>query len=357
CDFNSIHIFRVKGLNHESQEVKRSTIPHFKQKNYTHWIEVDDVFVFQSGHLQNSENTQKNLNNVILLEQKQNLFMSGYKNKHDVEELDNLKWVKKNRSLTYDYFIQSCELKDIVYPYSWSYLSNSAQHLLVLSGLSRNKSIHEKDQLKWNLLKDAFSSFKGALLCELNEIYILPLANAISNFESLYEAWSNTNICSGDNSACFMLEDIIHGKKDQISSLNDFIFFTKNTKSLYFSLKKQFTKKIHIEESLFVENFLGKQELLIDSFHCNQLKEYLELILSISSWIDSVDLEIEKKVGEDLEHSNLKLFHFLNMMSSVNYNDNIFYRLIELKTQKGTIQRSFATEVKHLIGTNLKKVV
>jgi len=44
-------------------------------------------------------------------------------------------------------------------------------------------------------------------------------------------------------------------------------------------------------------------------------------------------------------------------MSSVNYNDNIFYRLIELKTQKGTIQRSFATEVKHLIGTNLKKVV
>ena len=58
----------------------------------------------------------------------------------------------------------------------------------------------------------------------------------------------------------------------------------------------------------------------------------------------------------ELKELNLKLTHLLTIMCSISYEDNIFFKLVEEKTAKGVLKRSFEEEVKALTkGIPIKK--
>ena len=116
-----------------------------------------------------------------------------------------------------------------------------------------------------------------------------------------------------------------------------------------------FAKKIHKEEFLLVENFLIKQEGLIDSFRSRSLKEKVVSIIHIDEWIGRTINQIDLISLDELKDLNLKLSYLLSVMVSASYEDNIFFKLIEEKAAKGKVQRSFEDEVKNLLNLDLKK--
>ena len=117
---------------------------------------------------------------------------------------------------------------------------------------------------------------------------------------------------------------------------------------ILFSLKNKFTKKINHKEFLLIENFLCRQESLIESFSCRHLDRKLESLLEIKECIKSLIDNRDKMELNELKDYNLKLTHLLTIMASTHYEDNIFFKLVEEKTSKGVIKRSFEDEVKQL---------
>lgn len=354
-NLKSIHIFRVVMVCEKWEVNSSSIVPHFRQEDFSFWIKVDDMFVLDVNHIGNDEELLDHLKDFINKDQLQNIFSSVVeknKNKKQVKA----RWVSKERSLTYEYFIRSCELKDNIYQESWDYFSRVAQHELINCELLRQKCVFHRGDEKWEHLRESFHAYQGALIYELNDIYILPLVSAITNFESLDGAWKVAQEGLISKRVMFLLRDILSGEKSHIDNLDDFLFFTESAKSFYYSLKNQFTKKFHKEEFLLVENFLQKQEALIDSFNCRRIADKLVLVTQLNDWIEKQQDQLGTSNLVELKDTNLKLSHLLSIMVSANPGDNIFFRLMEEKMEKGSSMKSFDEEVKSLSRNVFKKV-
>lgn len=358
-NFDSIHVFRVTNLvigETQLEESVEKILDQFSsQKGFRHYIEVDDVYVLEANHTKESGTLISNLDQIMSQDQTQKIFIAPHRKELEVTGVHK-KWVEQGRNVTYDYFIRQCELKDNIYQEMWDFLSRNTQHHLINCELNRNKSVFERGQGKGKLLVESFNYYKQALISELNEVYILPLVDAIQKYGCLQDAWRELQENALINrDVTLHIQKILDGKSTSIEDLNDFLFYTKNAKSFFFSLKNMFAKKIHKEEFLLVENFLIKQEGLIDSFRSRSLKEKVVSIIHIDEWIGRTINQIDLISLDELKDLNLKLSYLLSVMVSASYEDNIFFKLIEEKAAKGKVQRSFEDEVKNLLNLDLKK--
>lgn len=358
-NFDSIHVFRVTGVHTSRDSISNhheKILDIFEQKSdYKHFLEVDDVYVLEANHTGDSETVVTNLEELIKQDQTQKIFLTPLKKELEAAGVHQ-KWVEQGRNVTYDYFIRQCELRDNIYQEMWEYLSRNTQHHLINCELHRNKSVFERGQSKSKLLVESFIAYRNALISELNEVYILPLVDAIEKYECLGEAWNELQANALINrEVTSHIQKILDNKCTMVEDLNDFVFYTMNAKSFFFSLKNMFTKKIHKEEFLLVENFLIKQEGLIDSFCARSLNQKVQSIIQLDIWIEDAMEHLEDISLDELKDLNLKLSYLLSVMASASYQDNIFFKLIEEKVAKGKVQRSFDDEVKNLLNLNLKK--
>jgi hypothetical protein len=353
-NLKSIHIFRIVEVCEKWEVNSNNVISQFNQEDYSFWIKVDDLFVLDVNHIGNDDELLSHLKGFINEDQLQNVFTSVVEKTKSAKPV-KVKWVSKERSLTYEYFIRSCELKDNIYQESWEYFSRVAQHELINCELLRQKCVFHRGDEKWCHLRESFQAYQSALIYELNDIYILPLVNAITNFESLDGAWKVAQEGLISKRVMLLIKDIISQDKTHIDNLEDFLFFTESAKSFYYSLKNQFTNKFHKEEFLLVENFLEIQEALIDSFNCRSIGDKLRLVISLDNWIEGQNNQINTSNQVQLKDTNLKLSHLLSIMVSANSADNIFFRLMEEKMERGASMKSFDDEVKSLTQTVFRK--
>lgn len=354
-NLDSIHIFKVNNLikTKENQMDNGDTIELFKtnNSNFEFWIEVNDLFVFKANHGENESIIKDELENLVFNQITQTFFtpIQNFKIQNKVDEKASaLKWVEVNRNLTYDYFIRSCELEENIFQEAWLDLSRRSQHCLILSEQVRHKGVLYKNDEKLIVLKESFEAYVSGVLNELNEIYISPLVNAFMEYSSLQEAWQDIQTGLVNPDLKKLLQKMYSTKQKQLESIEEFLIYVNTIKTCLFSFKNRFTKKIGKEEYLLIENFLTRQEALIESFNSRGLDTKLKNILEVKNWLGSVVNNLDSLSSRDQKNAALKLTHILSIISGSSYEDNIFFKLIEEKTSKGIQKRSFEDEVKSL---------
>lgn len=350
-NFESIHILKVSGIYSERPE---KCLFERYQSGYEKclWIECSDIFVYQTTHIQSELGLKKELEELLLSPQVHHFFSTCSN-----EIKPSTRWIEKGRSITYDYYVRDCELKDNIYQDGWDALSFYTRHELISCDLHRFKAAFYKEDERWNLLKSSFYNYKNSVLSELNHIYIFPLQQAIQSYESLNTVWEDTVQNVSQNTLYSRLANIIVGEQKSVSDLGDFIFYFLNSRSFLYSLKSKFTKLLHKPEFLMIENFLQRQESLVESFTCRDLLKYLELIDQIEGWINYIDNSSVDSTKKESEGYNQKLAHLLEVMASSSYDDNIMFKLLEEKLAKGQSKKSFEDKVKALSIPSMSKKV
>jgi hypothetical protein len=226
----------------------------------------------------------------------------------------------------------------------------------VIAEQLRHKGVLFKDEEKLTILKESLESYLSALLNEVNEVYIRPLVEAFLEYESLQEAWNDIEGGLIQIELREILSEIYYSKEKQVSSLEKFVVYMNTIKSCLFSFKFRFSKRIGKEEYLLIENFLSRQENMIDSFLCKKLDQKINSLLEVKNCLKHVLLNMSKLDITEINNSALKLSHILTIVSSTSYEDNIFYKLTEEKTSRGIVKRSFEDEVKALNKHYLKSI-
>lgn len=365
-NLDSIHILKVSGVHSHkdcinNKDFKAQVSLFDSNEQYTIWIEVEDFFVFKANHAGANDTIEDDLNELISSEQSQNLFvpiqqLSIY-SCHDQDSLraEALKWVELNRNLTYEYFIRSCELEENFYQEVWQCLSKRSQHCLIMGEQLRHKGILYKDVEKLTFFKQAFESYISALINELNEVYISPLIKAYYEYESLRQVWSGLQEGLIHPELRKILNHLFADRMSQIATLETFLIYINNAKTCLFSMKHKYEKKIGKEEFLMMENFLGRQENLVESFLCKRLDKKLEGIIEVKQWLNHI-IEVQNTLTlTEIKDCTLKLSHLLSIISSASYEDNLFFQLVEQKNLKGIVRKSFEEEVRELTKLYTKK--
>jgi len=186
------------------------------------------------------------------------------------------------------------------------------------------------------------------LLNELNEVYISPLAHTFEKYDCLQKAWTEVKDGLINSNLKEILEETYKRDDKQLTSLEDFLFYVETIKSCFFSLKNRFSRKIGKEEYLIVETFLTKQEGMIESLLARELDQKIKSLVKVKVWLSQYS-EIEEMDNLEINQASLKLTHILSILASTNYEDNIFFKVLEEKTAKGFIKRSFNDEVNSLM--------
>ncbi|MBC76443.1 MAG: hypothetical protein CME64_10550 [Halobacteriovoraceae bacterium] len=364
-NYDSIHILRIDGIC-KTEEIKKKAsklcLEDFKNNdvNYNIWFEVGDLFVYKANHAKDPADIQKSLESLIVEQQTQNLFVTAQTialgREYGETYSQHSRWLEMKRNLTYDYFIRNCELQDNVYQQSWEVLSKRSQHFLIVAEQARHKAFMYRDIEKTELLKESLESYISAVINELNEVYIRPLINAFEDYPCLREAWDEIQMGLVHPRVKSIINEMLDSESDQLKSLETFLEYFETAKSLLFSLKSRFVKKIGKEEYLLLENFLCRQESLVESFSCRSLDSKVKSLIQIKDWMKGFLDRPNQLSTNELKELNLKLTHLLTIMCSISYEDNIFFKLVEEKTAKGVLKRSFEEEVKALTkGIPIKK--
>jgi hypothetical protein len=355
-NMDSIHILKVKNVILGSDFSVQNVLDCFDQaQNYKLWIEVDDLFVHKANHTGSQDDIALELECLLESEIRQNIFVPiqqvSINHNSQVSYIlpeKAMKWVELNRNLTYDYFIRSCELEEVIYQEAWNNLTRTTQHCLIMSEQLKHKGILYKESEKLHFFKDSFEAYLSALINELNEIYIRPLVEAYHQYDSLKDVWTGMQDGIINPDLKKILAGLFAGKESQIGTLEAFLVYIQNMKTCLFSMKQKYAKRIGKEEYLMMENFLGRQENLIESFHCKKLDKKIQNILIIKNWLQSIIVDASKHSLVELKDYTLKLSHLLTIMSSTSYEDNVLFKLVEEKTKVGFSRKSFEDEVKDL---------
>lgn len=359
-NLDSIHILKIANIHNydecKSDKVFESDDNIFKcEDKYKHWIEVDDLFVYKTNHDGSAEILEDDLFELINSEQNQNIFvpiqqLSIYAS-HDQDSLraEALKWVELNRNLTYDYFIRSCELEENTYQQVWTGISKRSQHCLIMAEQLRHKAILYKDYEKLNLFKESFESYLSALINELNEVYINPLIKVYKHYDSLQEVWDGLQGGLVHPELTTILNHLFKGESAQIATLETFLIYTQHAKTFFFSMKHKYEKKIGKEEFLLMESFLAKQEILVESFLCKQLDKKINCIIEVKKWLYDIFENQQYLSLSEVKSCSLKLSYLISIMCSSSSDDNLFFQIVEQKTLKGSVRKSFEDEVRDLV--------
>jgi hypothetical protein len=348
-DGESIHIFKISKIKNSFESSSDMQIQFEQADKASKWIEVSDVYVYRASH-DSGVSIADDLENLVSDEQK-NFFFSPIQQIDILSEAkeESLNWLSSERQLTYDYFIRNCELEENIFQGTWSDLNPRTRHCLVSFEQKRHEALVAKDVEKLMHLKSSFESYLSAMLNEINEVYINPLMHTFLNYECLKVAWDEVKDGLINPDLKKILEKM-HSRDDkQLTSLEDFLFYVETIKSCLFSLKNRFSRKIGKEEYLVVEAFLTKQEGMIESLFSRELDVKIRSLTEVKSWLSVILNERETLSHKEIKTASLKLTHLLSVLSSTNYEDNIFFRIIEEKTGKNFVKRSFEDEVRTLV--------
>jgi hypothetical protein len=227
-------------------------------------------------------------------------------------------------------------------------MNASSKHCLISFEQLRHKALLHKNKEKFGLLKESFESYLSGLLNELNEVYISPLAYSFEKYDCLQEAWGDVKDGLINAQLRVILEQTYQREDKQLTSLEDFVFYVDTIKSCFFSLKNRFSRKIGKEEYLIVETFLTKQESMIESLISRGVDQKINSLIKIKNWLNQYS-DLNSIDDLEINQVSLKLTHMLSILGSTNYEDNIFFKILEEKTAKGFVRRSFEDEVNSLI--------
>lgn len=357
----SIHILKVSGVGSvEPSKLKtesREFVDSFRALKKTYvWIEVEDLYVYRANH---SEDLSIEDELTLLIEQEQRGYFFSPIQKINIEnnvDLEATNWVKVQRNLTYDYFVRSRELEQNIFQGSWGELSAPTRHCLISFEQLRHKALLHKNSEKFMLLKESFELYLSGILNELNEVYISSFSSTFDRYSCLQDAWREVKDSLVNAKLRKILEETYSRADKQLTSLEDFLFYIDKIKSCFFSLKNKFSKKIGKEEYLIVENFLTKQEAMIDSLVARELDQKIKCLVKVKNWLNQYS-NISSIDSLEINQVSLKLTHILSILGSTNYEDNIFFKVLEEKTTKGFIRRTFEDEVHSLVSSLDGKVV
>lgn len=362
-NLESIHVYRIVALIRKADikkhEEHNCTISDDNNSHFKVWLQVDDMFLLDVNHDKHEQSVINRLDHFVRDTQTQNIFKPNPSSVMGLGSFNQNKrerWVDMNRNLTYDYYMKNCELQDHVYQKSWKFLSRKTQHLLIKSELLRHQGLLHRDKEKWENLKNSFDSNISAVYSELNDLYVHPLVNAIAEYPSLCNAWFEIQNGLVDPRFLKLMKDLLAGDKKQIESMEEFVFYISKAKSFLFTIKSRFTKKIQSGEFLLIENFLCRQEGLVESMVCRSITEKFKTLISIQTWINHIDSRKDELEIYTLEECNLKLSHLLAMMTSTCEQNNVIFRLIQEKTSCSVTHNSFDDEVKSLMDIEYKLI-
>ena len=349
-----IHVLNIAEYYQDISSIKNEIPKFLKEKvsDQYHWVKVSDLYVLDVDYLGVKEDLNKKLLDFMESEKEQSIFTDH--TSHDIEfnlqgNNSTKKWVKAERQLTYDYFMKSCELEESIYPNCWSDISRNAQHLLVQGEILRKESILARNTQKWDGLTEAFSFYRNAIMWELNEVYVFPLVDAITRFESFSKVWGQyTQETSGNHESIKLINDIVLGKENCINDFNDFLYFMDHIKAVTFTLKNQISKKFFSEEFLIVEKFINKQDLKIESFKYKNISHEIKMLKKIETWVHESNKVMIDLTALQVKTCNLKLTHLLSMMNSSSDKNNILFRLIEEKSEHPCSSPNLDEEVNFL---------
>jgi hypothetical protein len=344
----SIHILKVSGIHGTAYSQDQIAEPFKSLKCDSMWIEVEDFYVYKANH-SGEVSISDELQLLIEKDQKGHYFTPLQKINVEnkiIGEATN--WIKSQRNLTYDYFIKNCELEQNIYQGSWRELNASSRHCLISFEQLRHKALLHKNKEKFLLLKESFELYLSGLLNELNEVYISPLIYTFEKYTCLQEAWDHVKDGLIDGELRKVLEFTYKRDDKQLTSLEDFVLYVETIKSCFFSLKNKFSKKIGKEEYLVVETFLTKQQGMIESLISREVDHKINSLIQVKRWLSDYS-RLDSIDDLEINQVSLKLTHILSMIASTNYEDNIFFKILEEKTAKGFVKRSFEDEVNSLV--------
>jgi hypothetical protein len=341
----SIHILKVSGVNSQINKKSKGIVDSFKNlKGDYFWIEVEDLYVYKANH-SGEMSISDELQLLIEVDQKGHYFTPLQKiNVESNIDEEATNWIKSQRNLTYDYFVRSCELEQNIFQDSWKELNASSRHCLISFEQLRHKALLHKDKEKFSFLKESFELYLSGILNELNAVYISPLAHTFGKYDCLQEAWGDVKDGLINSELRVILEETYKRDDKQLTSLEDFIFYVDTIKSCFFSLKNKFSRKIGKEEFLIVETFLTKQEGMIESLISREVDQKISSLIKVKNWLNQYS-DIDSIDDLEINQVSLKLTHLLSILGSTNYEDNIFFKVLEEKTAKGFVKRSFEDEV------------
>ena len=337
---HTIHILNVVELG-KFGDAKVESLDCFNVDKNDLGVIVSDLYVYHANHVQDKQKTINILNNFVLREKETCVFGEVKAAGHTWRQ----KWADKNRAFTYNYFMKTCELKEHVYQDGWEELSLTSRHELVQFELLRQDYGQLEGLEQWIVHRDSFQCYKRALLHELNSIYYYPLLNALNEFGFFKEMVQEMIRNQSSSDFNKLLKEMTSTDSSEMTCLKDFFTLIDGSKSFFYSLKNQISKMFHREEYLWIENFLAYQQSLVDSFVCKNLRERIETLMVFEVWIIESEKHIDDFPRVELESLNLKLSQLLKMMSSNDPEENIFFSLLEEKTEKSLTKRSFSDEV------------
>ena len=352
-NLDSIHVFNISGIitTREFEDYGPDDFAIGQKEDFKTWLKVNDVYVLKANHVGNHFDVEKELLEFMKEPQTQKIFST--KPSATSELIGSARWIEQNRSLTYDYFIRSCELKENVYQSAWSFLLRRTQHELIMSELLRHQGILVRGEEKWQMLKSSFEAYKSAVLLELAAIYLAPLVETIKDFNCLQASWLELQDGLIHPKLKMFLQKCTRRDLVVFDSIEEVEFYFKNAKSLFFSLEKRLNKRDFNENYLLVERFLDRQNSLVDSFLFRKLKMDIQCLGDIENWISNQENFIQDVTI--LNQMNLKLSHLLSKLLSSSCTDNLLFKLLEEKASHFSVKTSLRDEVRNLEYFKVKK--
>lgn len=345
-NLESVHLYRIKNINFEKENLQ---------------VIVDDVFILSAHEERSSQEIEHTLQSFVDGDVKECVFGTNSVRRINTgessDQTQEFKWSLKRRNLTYDYFIESKELQENVYPEYWNHLTKSSQHELIISGLSYHESLFLPHGEKWQKLEESFASFKKAVYVELNDLYVEKLCRAINMSESLIVAWDKYKELNPAQDFKNVLEDLVEGRAEIIDNYDDFCTYIAGIKNFLFSLRQHFSKSLVNEESLYIENFISAVNHLVEPYRLCEIRELIETYNKIDCWIEEVG-SLDKKKSLDpvtQRECNLKLSGLISSISSSDFDQNVVLKLTREKSSSHTPKPTLEGQVKSLFNIDLKK--
>lgn len=346
-----IHILKIKSIMNKS-DYKGNLLDSFKRLDFQQGVVVSDFYVYFVNHMKDKSIAFRQLKDFIYAHKETPVFQREGLN---CEALN--KWKLEQRAFTYDYFVRSNELKDYIYKENWENLSLMARHQLVQVEMCRHEYISLKGFKQWQWHLKSMEFFSQAFLSELAATYIYPLRQIAREFPFFDSVVQDLIAQNPEDDFRFLLERIFLGNGPEFSNLDDFFCFIKHAKFFLYGVNSKISKAFHKEEFLWVENFLNYYQGLCESLLTQKLIQKMQMLVDCQNWFFIQNDRMDNLNLNEHEALNLKAGQLIKLMSSPDPEDNLFFLILEIKTEKSLSRKSIEDEVHNLLNDDLEKLV
>ena len=344
-----IHILRIKSICHQ-HEYSGKVVDCFTQKQALGMV-VDDIYVYYANHLEDSSSAYHHLRDFIFSDKETPFFTTDCtsEGKHNI-------WNNEKRSFTYDYFVKTNELKDFTFQDNWENLSLLSRHHLIQLEICKSEYMNVKGFDQWRWHKRAMDLFSSAFLTELSTTFIFPLKQVALEFPFVKNVILDLIDNIQDKEFKVIMERVFKTQDEELKNLKDFFCFIRNIKFFIYGVSNQISKSFHNEEFLWVENFLNYYQGFSESLLTKKLIDKMQILVDCETWFKLQDNRVKLLSLKDLESLNLKSSQIIRLLTSHDPEDNLFFSLLEIKTEKALGKKPIEKSMDELISEDLNKL-